>query len=199
MAETVHKPGSWEYNAGSLVVSHGFDTVARVSDLDDGNLIAAAPDLLHACRVAISECKGCQGRDQDCGWPVCSIARAAIAKSRGEGTMATVDHTSSPWRVEQYRGSGRGPYVDIVADDPCAPGNCAGDCTEPCSMTERIGSTEGGDGRPDVCEANARLMAASPDLLSALEHIERTACVPKHWPAFAEMYAAIAKAKGETE
>ena len=122
--------------------------------------------------------------------------------------MPKVDHTSPPWRVEQYRDSGRGPYVDIVADDPCLPDKCEGDCTVPCSMTERIGSTQGGDGRPDVCEANARLMVAAPELLDWLEYAHKMLCQhpdyceanhPILTPEHDAIRAAIAKAKGETD
>lgn len=62
---------------------------------------------------------------------------------------------------------------------------------------------EVGVNSPDA-QANARLIAAAPDLLEALEHalaeLEQTAnsehIDPKHY--FADIYAAIAKANGET-
>ena len=50
-------------------------------------------------------------------------------------------------------------------------------------------------------EANACLIAAAPDLLEALEDLERTAGLPAMVddPARVAARAAIAKAKGETE
>ena len=117
--------------------------------------------------------------------------------------MPKVDHTSPPWRVEQYRGSGRGPYVDIVADDPCVPGNCEGDCTAPCSMTERIGSTEGGD-RPWGCQRSQRPSdgrRARPGHACRVAVSECKGCQGGDpdcgWPVCSIARAAIAKAKGE--
>ena len=49
--------------------------------------------------------------------------------------------------------------------------------------------------------ANARLIAAAPDLLEALENLERTAGLPamENDPSRVAARAAIAKAKGETK
>ena len=89
MPDIEHTP--FAVTIGGRILDANGDQVGEVypSYLDRRSMhiarsFAAAPDLLHACRVAISECKGCQGGDPDCGWPVCSIARAAIAKARGE-------------------------------------------------------------------------------------------------------------------
>ena len=46
-------------------------------------------------------------------------------------------------------------------------------------------------------EADARLAAAAPDMLAALERVIANGCVPVHWTTYGVVQTAIAKAKGE--
>ena len=80
-------------------------------------------------------------------------------------------HTPGPWRV-----GGRGEYLNQLNIEPC------------------IGVAYGHDVE---LIANARLIAAAPDLLEALEALiedQRDASLP----VLAKARAAIAKAKGES-
>ena len=95
-------------------------------------------------------------------------------------------HTPGPWMYDSY--VGEDPY-----DDP------------DCPFVE-IGTTRWVPNKVDVpaaleAWANARLIAAAPDLLDALESLELTAGLPamQDDPARVAARAAIAKAKGETE
>ena len=143
MPESKHTPPPWErkdhhwmgehlheiFGGGRHIAS--VHTTFGVWDTNEANanVISAAPELLEALERVVAgfdamydkiEQSGLyDGRPAEIDGGPINQARAAIAKARGRITMPKVDHTSPPWRVEQYRGSGRGPYVDIVADDPC--------------------------------------------------------------------------------
>jgi hypothetical protein len=83
-----HTPGPWKSGGGLAVRYAGSDRllyrykVAESSDIDDAALIAAAPDLLAAARLALAWEQG-----EDCGGPgVCTLdvivaLRRAIAKA----------------------------------------------------------------------------------------------------------------------
>ncbi len=97
--------------------------------------------------------------------------------------IKTTQHTPGPWVV--------------IGEQVYAPDDCdhhpVADCTTNHSCRDEW----------DV-EANARLIAAAPDLLEALQHIQR--CIPLGGFAqihhksdtWAQIDAAIAKATGET-
>jgi hypothetical protein len=78
--QTKHTPGPWKVElcvaGGGLVIRIGAQTHVQIFPLSDARLIAAAPELLDALKVAISEHVECE-----C-W-VCKKARAAIAKAKG--------------------------------------------------------------------------------------------------------------------
>jgi hypothetical protein len=94
-------------------------------------------------------------------------------------------HTPGPWKVKLYawqRGNvgvfapkfGRSPYGACVAYTPCSDG---------------VGGSEG-------ALANARLIAASPEMYAALKNLENDdGSIPAH--AWALVQSAIAKAEGE--
>ena len=99
-------------------------------------------------------------------------------------------HTPGPWRVQPYtwqRGNvsvfaprfGRAPYGACVAHTPCSDG---------------VGGADG-------ALANARLIAAAPELLEALKELmvaaDRVSAEPVTWLGKAR--AAIAKAEGAPE
>ena len=95
--------------------------------------------------------------------------------------MSEVKHTPGPWRYESTSGSN---YARIFLS----------------------ANEEDGDNLRGYCgEANARLIAAAPELLEALQHIQR--CIPlggfaqihHNSDTWAQIDAAIAKATGETE
>ena len=52
--------------------------------------------------------------------------------------------------------------------------------------------------QPKEIEANARLIAAAPDLLAALEALMDAECADTSWDARLGAFEAIAKAKGVT-
>ena len=135
-------------------------------------LIVAAPDLLEACEAVRDA-----STPEEAAWAYEDIIRA-IAKATG---ALMTDHTPGSWDY--------GPYV--VHDDD---GNQAG----------RFLSTIDGDviAYVDVTnEANARLIAAAPDMLEALaavvadgdDSLEQITA-----PSWKQAIAALAKARGES-
>lgn len=93
-------------------------------------------------------------------------------------------HTPGPWKIDRYFPSRR-PF-GISQDLGNKPGKAV--------------TTSGGFARKstDEAEANARLIAAAPDMLEALEYICEAEWDGINEPPWAERArAAIAKAKGE--
>lgn len=92
--------------------------------------------------------------------------------------MSQAKHTPGPWRV--------GPVDDTRVED--ASGN-------------EVAQIDGDYNQPDtwpVMEANARLIAAAPDLLEAAMAAESTGLL-EHGGIAAMLRAAIAKATGDTQ
>jgi hypothetical protein len=97
----------------------------------------------------------------------------------------TTEHTPGPWRV-------RGGAAKVFAYDIVGPNG------------EDIGYANSSDGADEPAmypvEANARLIAAAPDLIEALRGIleigKRDLSNPKYDGYFASAVAAIAKAEG---
>jgi hypothetical protein len=113
----------------------------------------------------------------------CIVSRAAEARGANSGGIVMAEHTPGPWRTEAVSDavrvvSGSGRTKIILAR--CAP--------------PQIPEAE--------THANARLMAAAPDLYDALDRIVRNcrdADCGDHCPnscMFCQAHAAIAKAKG---
>jgi antitoxin (DNA-binding transcriptional repressor) of toxin-antitoxin stability system len=101
-------------------------------------------------------------------------------------------HTPGPWTVESCRNEDGSPFLSISGQGPFGawladiqPGSVNG---KPLGVTQRD-------------EANARLIAAAPDLLAALKEMTElkhfTATRSEKESADAKARAAIAKAKGE--
>lgn len=82
---TLRTPGRWEYDAdlGEIVAHHDERDdfrVAMIEDNDaDGYLMAAAPDLLAACELALSDGKKYGGDITATAW---QAIRAAVAKAQ---------------------------------------------------------------------------------------------------------------------
>ena len=86
---TQHTPGPWEVHDTPGTYWKGFESpipiaagrvvLATARDKDNARLIAAAPDLLAACKRLLEHARG-KACDDDC---LCKAnARAAIAKAR---------------------------------------------------------------------------------------------------------------------
>jgi hypothetical protein len=104
-----------------------------------------------------------------------------------EGAMAESKHTPGPWTYEV---------------DRCAA------CTERGEAEYCVFGPPGGYHAPFSNEADARLIAAAPDLLAALKELEQCCSKyyavsrdlghwhPEYWPELAAARAAIEKAEG---
>lgn len=90
-------------------------------------------------------------------------------------------HTPAPWMIEEY-GDDAAPALVIHRGE-----------TENriCFM-----ATPGSQGDPAMIEADAMLIAAAPDMLSALRHARM--CIPFPSDAHDKILAAIKKATGES-
>jgi hypothetical protein len=92
--------------------------------------------------------------------------------------MSTIKHTPAPWRIEQE--------PDLIAIKAFRLDNASDICALP-------------DGKID--QANARLIAAAPELLAALRVIaedgKRDGWIPSYH--YGEAQKAIAKAEGRAE
>lgn len=95
MNESKHTPGPWfHYDDRSSTERHEIvamgKTVARVyctngceaEDKANARLIAAAPDLLEACEAMLEEMQVWETEQGE--HPAATLARAAIAKAKGE-------------------------------------------------------------------------------------------------------------------
>lgn len=90
MSDSKHTPGSWTMRADptggmSHEIYGSFVTIARTyaaarEHEANARLIAAAPDLLAACK-AIAKCFG---GNEDQVWPEITAVRNAIAKAEGK-------------------------------------------------------------------------------------------------------------------
>lgn len=101
-----HTPGPWEYeDAGAQIfaedgqrhiadvrgygaLSTAMGDAAACAQMDaDGRLIAAAPDLLEACKKSLSALEGvvriCELHDSKLPEPLIDLVRDAIAKAEG--------------------------------------------------------------------------------------------------------------------
>ena len=98
-------------------------------------------------------------------------------------------HTPGPWRID--------PQIAVMNNSKTGMFQVA---AEPLGIRHLIGVIGNGI-HPEVAEANARLIAAAPDLLAALGNgvflleARESSSTEKDWIAKAR--AAIAKAKGE--
>jgi hypothetical protein len=88
---STHSPGPWVFDESDHSIYCGDDwpCVASFSDADlpspaNGRLMAAAPELLEALELMLSQ-YGCSCGDPDCDmWNDSEIAREAIRKARDE-------------------------------------------------------------------------------------------------------------------
>lgn len=96
-------------------------------------------------------------------------------------------HTPGPWKVS--RSDKDGAEVKAIAEIAWCGVGAAYSMVS--GVTQHIDAEE--------CRANARLIAAAPELLAALEDLERTAGLAASHddPARVAARAAIAKARGE--
>jgi hypothetical protein len=105
-------------------------------------------------------------------------------------TTTKAKHTPGPWRLDAYRDSGRPNPGTIVADNPHGEG---------AEEVASINWIAGGFHAEQV--ANARLIAAAPELLEALtalmEFWDSGSPVHPGAEVVSEARAAIAKATGE--
>ena len=95
--------------------------------------------------------------------------------------MTDMKHTEGPWSVAQpYSGFSeiKGPNGELIF------GIAAGSREE--KQTD------------EVCEANARLIAAAPDLLSVLEDAVANNSIVEGSRWWGDVYAAIAKARAQS-
>lgn len=98
-------------------------------------------------------------------------------------------HTPGPWR-SWYTGRGNSVFFHVSATVPAVPGFCGPTEKQIAQISPTDGTSE---------QANARLIAASPELLEALKDaVCALQCSGKDWPAETKARAAIAKATGET-
>lgn len=99
--------------------------------------------------------------------------------------MTQTKHTPGPWKLEGN------PRFDEETGCYAGGYGIVGELEIICELCERLAPLE--------AEANARLIAAAPELLETLERLtyeaERRAGVPKHF--IAQARAAIAKAEGK--
>lgn len=104
--------------------------------------------------------------------------------------MSNVTHTPGPWVFADDRGRPLGTAGHVMPD------GCHVDLGEDgeAVVTDRFDSTG------DVAVANARLIAAAPDLLAACKAMVRTGKAPADIDAAYDlMRAAIAKAEGRPD
>jgi hypothetical protein len=101
--------------------------------------------------------------------------------------MSEAKHTPGPWWIET------GPDVDLI--------NHVGISADDHSMLAQAVWKMDDDERSPMCEANAHLIAAAPDLLDALQSIVASAedgCAAINTRFLITAKAAIAKATGKT-
>lgn len=89
--------------------------------------------------------------------------------------------TPGPWRVSEKRGD----LIDIRHDN-----------NEPGAMSLNLAHVVARTSWLKEAEANAKLIAAAPELLEALRYLEARACI---YVNTSEAKAAIAKALGESK
>lgn len=96
--------------------------------------------------------------------------------------MTDAKHTPRPWRI--------GPLQEIIAAIP------KNDPEGGFAIAEVYGDFGIDPSRDPEAHANARLIAAAPDLLAACKEVLRCACLPDSWAE--PVRAAIAKAEGHS-
>lgn len=77
---SAHTPGPWYHEVGVVYGPNEDGTGFAVDNPADAPLIAAAPDLLDACTLALAVFEDCDEYDQE---PALTM-RAAIAKATGK-------------------------------------------------------------------------------------------------------------------
>ena len=84
-------PGPWRYDSGKIWTPRGWWVASVYEDMEEdikranGLLLAAAPDLLEACRALLDlELSGLRGPDDEDYCHEVQLAIDAIAKARGE-------------------------------------------------------------------------------------------------------------------
>lgn len=124
-------------------------------------------------------------------------SRAEAGASREGGDDSLPKFTRGPW---EYVASNEhhGPYITTAADGTY--GDIA-DCYV-MSMPSELSTRNGGPSRPvhhqhERADANARLMAAAPELYEACRYIVEARENGDETTAFIKARAALAKARGE--
>ena len=120
-------------------------------------------------------------------------SKASQAKAKRENAK----HTPGPWTKADRL---NGPWWHISSDHTIGGNRClSGKQAIACVHGE---SKKGSAAYAEMFEANARLIAAAPELLDALKAMVEAHPVPstacKERPAYEQAIAAIAKATGET-
>ena len=111
--------------------------------------------------------------------------------------MSEAKHTPGPWKKAERP---NGPWWHISADYGLDKYKGCGRQAVAC--VHGVSKRRGESAYSEMFEANARLIAAAPELLDALRYIEGVALAnePRDLPTIAaKARAAIAKATGETE
>jgi hypothetical protein len=163
---------------------------------DAAHLIASAPELLDSLKD-LENTLSCKPYDRD-EQKLLVIARAAIAKAKGLNNMKTIQHTPGPWAVAGESYNDHEAYViEAGGRTICWTASSLDD-----AGIEVITAED---------DANADLLAAAPDLLSALESLleDHKRMFPEahphsviKWAECAEVsraQKAISKAKGESK
>lgn len=104
--------------------------------------------------------------------------------------MSKTQHTPGPWEYDTELADAGNKSTPIYTEAPGADADLfEAVCIIPHDDITAAGYTQ--------IKANARLIAAAPDLLDALKEILDNAIVPYRGPMFDKARAAIAKATGE--
>lgn len=104
-------------------------------------------------------------------------------------------HTPGPWLLTVERSNCSGVNITFRIDTPTAISLCSGQSQEHIAMTNSSAVLE------DECRANGELIAAAPELLEALQALEREAdrsldYRPEFRRAISNAHAAICAATG---
>lgn len=146
IAETVGERQGW--SVFSCYGSERLGDGLAVQRIDDAEILDSDDDAIRLARAAGINCDD-EGR-------VIGLHPMAEREPRAEEReVKTAIHTPGPWTIHAW---GDADYEVLAADDACI-------CNVP------YAGDQDHDERHDVIEANARLIAASPEMLKALQFI----------------------------